>query len=1136
MIDLKPEKKIQNLEIVRPQWARVMVFQVHTTFSDWKKEKGLYYPHNKDKFIGQINSALSVAERKKVNLLVFPELSVPKELLNSIQEWSSYNDTVVIAGTHYDNNNMGNTISKCPVIFKNKIYFTEKIDPAPGEMSPLPNQGLSRGQGINIYKNTPVGNFAVLICSDNLMNNAKDIIKDELLDFWIIPSFQRDSSWHYKRMNLDVEGTRESRYIIYANNKLIPEGDGGSSFFGVTNKVAIEEFNNNGYTKKDYSRQIITLNDENDFFILDVDINFKRPNSEKFPHDSHNVKLVEFSSISDQVYINEIDINFNKIRSEIGNLVEGTEKYNWEETLRLFHKFIVNNYLKHFLYYTEQNSQEIFSKYSESFLPVLKIIKGDHILNLNSNINIFEQISRFIIDSNSSNPLLVDGYAGCGKTSFLSVLYLFLYEKYKNKETKKIPLFINLHYYNKQVYPEKSLKFLDQAKKKLLLDLDPIYKYIRNNSEKEIIIIIDGTDDYVNPKVDLDDFIVDEIRKLPVTARIIGLRKHRDEHNKSYSKKISSSLIEDPEIELELHKVRVESPNFIQFIDAFSELEAKNLKKEKSFISKYLTEKIRLFKIEEIDLYLVNLFLKGVKSNYRYGKAKSLSSFYKAYLEECKIDTSKSSELAFKMFNRHEEVTDKEKNREDWWLIQKHETIRDYLVANNIVKKLIEFNQKNQDIFNFVYPFDLNNFCKEIINEEPSLQRKVFQSINRLIYNVEITAKTHFCYLLGRFEDKIVKEDSKLLLNELKIEAEKSILERLPIDSTKKLSTDEKKGLLYLRTIYISLTYLGDEDASSEYIKLLLKNKYFDNLNRGFHLEYYEDITFSPASPESLKHEDNLNEFDKTFIKLFNKLNVALQLRAFYPLFEIELYTLCSLAQHRQVNGNLDDIKRKKISDIISMTLDKIHTLHYDLYIYIKFIRERLKIEGKFKVASFTKDLFMLKSLKRKGWVKRNVYNPETVASHMYGAYILGYLHLPSNVFGEPNYNKSEILRMILIHDLGEAYVGDLTPTEKTSETSKNEERQIEYLSLIGTYEGLSNLTEIVNLFKNFTHDKKDINCIIAREIDKLDNLLQLFIYHFDSNHGPIEGFEDFKEDLIQEITTSVGRKILNQIEELFDN
>nr|MBK9652830.1 hypothetical protein [Bacteroidota bacterium] len=100
MPDITPIKNKQDLGIARPQWVRIMVFQLETTLSDWKKENGLYYPNNIEKFKTIIKSVLKKAETEKVNLLVFPELSIPKECIKTIKEWSNKNEIIIIAGSH----------------------------------------------------------------------------------------------------------------------------------------------------------------------------------------------------------------------------------------------------------------------------------------------------------------------------------------------------------------------------------------------------------------------------------------------------------------------------------------------------------------------------------------------------------------------------------------------------------------------------------------------------------------------------------------------------------------------------------------------------------------------------------------------------------------------------------------------------------------------------------------------------------------------------------------------------------------------------------------------------------------------------------------------------------------------------
>jgi putative hydrolases of HD superfamily len=64
-----------------------------------------------------------------------------------------------------------------------------------------------------------------------------------------------------------------------------------------------------------------------------------------------------------------------------------------------------------------------------------------------------------------------------------------------------------------------------------------------------------------------------------------------------------------------------------------------------------------------------------------------------------------------------------------------------------------------------------------------------------------------------------------------------------------------------------------------------------------------------------------------------------------------------------------------------------------------------------------------LKKLKRKGWVLKNVSNPESVAEHSFQTSIM--VLLLADKF---NLDKSKCIQMALIHDVCECIVGDITP------------------------------------------------------------------------------------------------------------
>ncbi len=66
-----------------------------------------------------------------------------------------------------------------------------------------------------------------------------------------------------------------------------------------------------------------------------------------------------------------------------------------------------------------------------------------------------------------------------------------------------------------------------------------------------------------------------------------------------------------------------------------------------------------------------------------------------------------------------------------------------------------------------------------------------------------------------------------------------------------------------------------------------------------------------------------------------------------------------------------------------------------------------------------------LAHISRTGWVQRGVKDPESVAEHIYGCFLLATFLLPETDDNE-DYDKQTVLQMLLLHDLPEAVTGDI--------------------------------------------------------------------------------------------------------------
>ena len=92
VIDLKQEKQSN---------CRVMICQLNSNDFDWKNSNGLHFLIHNEKISIKVIEFLKIAKHNSVDLVLFPELSIPEKLIEKIQEWSKEQQSIVICGSHY---------------------------------------------------------------------------------------------------------------------------------------------------------------------------------------------------------------------------------------------------------------------------------------------------------------------------------------------------------------------------------------------------------------------------------------------------------------------------------------------------------------------------------------------------------------------------------------------------------------------------------------------------------------------------------------------------------------------------------------------------------------------------------------------------------------------------------------------------------------------------------------------------------------------------------------------------------------------------------------------------------------------------------------------------------------------------
>ncbi len=753
--------------------------------------------------------------------------------------------------------------------------------------------------------------------------------------------------------------------------------------------------------------------------------------------------------------------------------------------------------------------------------------------------DMFDAIVQLALNTTHRYPVQLQGLAGSGKTLFLQALYSRLREIYDSNPDAPIPAFIDLKHYDDLTHEPSQSKAAIIA---LQNHLAPLRELCERFPKQPIVLIVDSVDHHAGHRSALETEVARVIQRTPATKKIISVGSVQG----TKSKRHLPSSFSDPFLVMHLDAVRSGTSEANDFIKTFLEIYSTD-RDRAHLLQKWLSQ----FKLEELDVLTLSMLYRKT-ANVSYDQISTISDFYALYCDDYLRDMSPNdtpevtlvelSRAAHKHFVRQQNLTfEGPQLLAAWKLLHYHQGVRDYLIANHIINTLVTVGQGDSSAIadlDFVYPQNVNRFCKEIMTADPQTELQCVAGGNAVVDQCKAAKKvrlrnalTHVCYLAGRVRSPEAKDMAHRFLDERRLEHEQSVkpLERRPGLS----GTGTKSRLLLHRTIYISLAYLGDRDAARQYIARLLKNPDWDNLNRGFHLEYYSDIAYIPDS-EQMAHVDELKPFPNTYAALSTRIKSAVRPAGNRNLFEIEFYTMLSLAQHRHAEGLLDTNTRKEVLALIHMCNGTIRDGL--LRSYADMMLRNLEGEA-FPVGTVIELLYRLKDERRRGWVSRNVPKPtESVADHTFGALLIGKLFLPdaapSDSASWKGYDKAEVLRQLFVHDLAEAFTGDLLPEDRDDTSHQKEAESFSYLEMLGTYRSLYGLASVQATWEAFDR-RADINAKIANDIDKLENLVQLYIYR--KQNKPIPGFDLWKRDLAESIKTDAGQAILDIIKNYFD-
>ncbi|PTL84567.1 HD family hydrolase [Vitiosangium sp. GDMCC 1.1324] len=169
-------------------------------------------------------------------------------------------------------------------------------------------------------------------------------------------------------------------------------------------------------------------------------------------------------------------------------------------------------------------------------------------------------------------------------------------------------------------------------------------------------------------------------------------------------------------------------------------------------------------------------------------------------------------------------------------------------------------------------------------------------------------------------------------------------------------------------------------------------------------------------------------------------------------------------------------------------------------------------------------ELNHLKQLFRQGWLRVGLSRErcESVAEHSFGVALLC-MFLADSYFPEADVTK--VVRIALLHDLGEAYAGDITPHDKVS---REEKLQREREAVERILAKLPRGAEYLALWEEYEHGTS-FEARLVRQVDRLEMGLQATVYE----HQGAGDLSQFFASVHKALETPELKAVLAELETL---
>lgn len=689
--------------------------------------------------------------------------------------------------------------------------------------------------------------------------------------------------------------------------------------------------------------------------------------------------------------------------------------------------------------------------------------------------------------------ITVCGLPGSAKNMLLQLAFFRLMDEFAAGQGNLLPCYISVNYFEKVDYEYTDVQ--KQMRQMIQEEMSEFLAYVAANPDLTPVIFVDAVREHMIARIAPENVLSEVLKPLRNYKRIVsidmGLIK-----NKRRLKKVIPITGDHSGLVFQTVSLDVaDRPACLAFIRAIFQMY-----QVQGVAPQQVYDLLLSFKYSSVDIFLVRMLAQELTAS--FSPCTTAEMYEKMALRETSGDEAALKAIAAELYGYIFDDTFSPsqltyKGRQ-WSLVHKHHTYVEFLTAYYFADQIPRAQQGGDTaFFRTMLTTGEVSFLAQMLQEDFGLQDALYHFVVDNYDSLDIRQKSNGAYWLGRVSFKnLVGPTIQFLMAHF--------TELKPLVKGNNLGSQENLDNQFLfRAVCTGLLLQGQAEILDEYLCILISNDIANALNRGSTIEYYGD-KYQLAANDTYYLDSDLSTGTHAINALCHRVENSLVLKN-GKFAENNLITLTTILQARiqrgadQILPGLREYVEKAIGYLELYKASPQHISSNKIEFYFSSILDDFRNFSREPQFDIGQDIYNkyrgIKDVKRLQWVTHQVEDPESISEHIFSAWLMAMLFLPEHT-AYPEYDKREVLDMLLVHDLAKAETGE--QWQLYSDGSKDLQKQntvLRKLFMKGTYPCMANLTYYYNIWAGY-YSGSNINARVARDMNILQTVYTFCEYY----------------------------------------